>query len=249
MLPIIQIGPFAMQTPGLILLIGLWTGLSLAEKLAPRFKTNPSAVYNLVFTAMVAGILGARLSYVAQYPNAFLNSPLSLISLNPGLLDPIGGVVIGIIATAIYANRKQYSIWPILDALTPLLAVLAIAFGLSHLASGDNFGMQTNLPWGIELWGSKRHPTQIYESILAISILGIFWIQNKNFTKPTSRVAGAAFWQFLSLSAAARLLIEGFRGDSMVLPNGWRIAQLVAWGILGFGLWMLERRNSTNTET
>jgi phosphatidylglycerol---prolipoprotein diacylglyceryl transferase len=245
MFPTLQIGPLAMQTPGLILLIGLWSGLSLSEKFAARYQASANAMYNLVFTALLAGLIGARLSFVAQFPGAFLASPLSLVSLNPGLLDPLGGGLIGLIAGAVYANRKGYSLWPTLDALTPLLAVLALAIGLSHLASGDAFGTPTELPWGIDLWGTIRHPSQIYESILAVLILGDVWLK----TQTTSQRAGGTFWRFLSLSAGARLLLEGLRGDSQVLPNGLRVAQLVAWIVLALSLWMLEQRNSAKSET
>jgi len=248
MFPILQIGPLAMQTPGLILLIGVWVGLSFAEKLAPRFQVNANAIYNLVFTALLAGLIGARLSYVAQYPNAFLSSPLSLISLNPGLLDPIGGFLIGIITAAVYANRKGFPLGSTLDAVSPLLAVFGVALGLSHLASGDAFGTPTDLPWSIELWGENRHPSQVYEILLAILILGGLWL----WKKPTSERAGGTFWRFLSLSAGARLLLEGFRGDSQVLPNGLRIAQLIAWIVLAVSLLMyhqLHQRIADNSET
>ena len=82
MFPIIQIGPMALQAPGLILLIGLWIGLILSEKLAVRFNTQPNQIYNLVFTALIAGLIGARLSYILQNIEAFLESPISVFSLN-----------------------------------------------------------------------------------------------------------------------------------------------------------------------
>jgi phosphatidylglycerol:prolipoprotein diacylglycerol transferase len=242
MFPVVQIGPFAMQTPGLALLIGLWLGLSLAERMAYHFKVNPNSIYNLTFIALTTGLIGARLSYVAQYANAFIANPLSLISLNPGLLDPIGGTIIGIIAAVIYANRNQLPLWSTLDSLTPLLAVMAVAFGISHLASGDNFGMPTNLSWGINLWGANRHPTQIYETVLAGLILWGVWARAKRGNLNTSKLPGVIFWIFLSLSASARLIVEGFRGDSIVLANGFRTAQIASWVVLALSLWMLERQ-------
>ncbi len=242
MLPILQIGPFALQTPGLAILLGIWLGLILAERLAPRFGSNANEIYNLTFTALLAGVIGARLSYVLQYLEAFIASPLSLISLNPALLDPTGGLVIGIFAGAIYANRKKLPLWPTLDALTPLLAVLAIAFGVSHFASGDAFGIETDLPWGIHLWGLNRHPTQIYEVILASLVLWAILPKKQGRSRQTSKVVGGTFWLFLSLSAGARLFLEGLRGDSLTLDNGLRIAQIVAWAVLAVSLWMLYKR-------
>ncbi len=244
MLPILQIGPFAMQTPGLAVLLGIWLGLTLAERLAPRFGANANHIYNLTFTALLAGILGARLSFVLQFPQAFITSPLSLISLNPALLDPIGGAVIGAFAALIYGNRKKLPLWSTLDALTPLLAVAAIAIGLSHFASGDAFGMPTDLPWGINLWGLKRHPSQIYEVISAILVLWAILPKKRGPSKRGSVVSGRTFWHFLSLSAGARLFLEGFRGDSLTLDNGLRVVQIVAWVVLAASLWMLHKRQN-----
>ena len=95
MLPVLNIGPLALQTPGLVMLIGLWLGLSLAEKFSAKRGVSPNLLYNLAFVTLVAGVIGARLAYLVRYPEAFANSPLSLISLNPGLLDPVGGLAVG----------------------------------------------------------------------------------------------------------------------------------------------------------
>jgi len=61
-------------------------------------------------------------------------------------------------------------LWPALDALTPGLAAVMIAIGLAHIASGDAFGSPADLPWAIQLWGARRHPTQIYETLAAALI-------------------------------------------------------------------------------
>ena len=114
------------------------------------------------------------------------------------------------------------ALWPTLDALTPLLAVMAIALGLSHLASGAAFGATTQVPWGIELWGAKRHPSQVYEILAAVAILLILWPGKWGEQEP----AGRYFLLFVTLSALAQLILEAFRGDSLLLPGGWRAAQI-----------------------
>ena len=179
MMPILNIGPLAIQLPGLLILLGLWLGLSLAERHAKSQDVHPNILYNLVFIGLIFGVISARLAYVARYPAIFSATPLSLISLNPGLLDAWGGVAGGMIVTLIYGQRKSLQFWPILDALTPLFLVLFIALGLSNLASGAGFGAPTQLPWGILLWGAIRHPTQIYESLAAILILVWLWPNKK----------------------------------------------------------------------
>lgn len=238
MLPILQVGPLAIQTPGLILLLGVWLGLTLAERHATRYKVNPNWLYNLAFTAIIAGIVGARLTYIARFPSAFAASPSSAFSINLALFDPAGGVVLGALAALIYGQRKQMALLPTLDSLVPALTVMGIALGLAHLAAGTAYGAVTSLPWGIELWGARRHPSQVYETVAAVAILWVVWPGKGRFglMRP-----GAQFALFLTLTAGARLLLEGFRGDSATLPNGIRVAQIVSWLILALGLWLLVR--------
>jgi prolipoprotein diacylglyceryl transferase len=239
MFPILQIGPLALQTPGLMYLLGLWFGLSLAEKFAPRRGVSADTLYNLVFTGLIAGILGARLGYVVQYPGAFLTSPLSLVSLNPGLLDPFSGCAAALIASLVYGARNRLEVWNTLDALTPFFAVFMIGAALANIASGAAFGMETSLPWGIELWGAKRHPTQFYELAGAILILLALGRRSKDSSAP----AGTLFLAFLALTAGARLFFEAFRGDSTLILRGIRAAQVVAWLALAGALLGLMWKN------
>lgn len=233
MFPTLQLGPLSIATPGLILLIGLWVGLELSERQAHHHKVAPAYLYNLVFWSLIAGLLGARLAFVGRYSQAFIKNPSSIFSLNPGMLDPLAGLVIGICFFLIYTNRSKAPLWNVLDALTPGFVVFYFALSLSQLAQGTAFGLPTSLPWGIRLWGENRHPTQIY-SMLATA--GIFaWLEIQK-TWITSKQAGALFLASISMLAAAHLLISGFRADSSVLLAGIRSEQVIAWVILAFGL-------------
>lgn len=238
MLPILHIGPLAIQVPGLVLLLGLWLGLSLTERYAPRYGMDSKILYNLVIISILAGVVGARLLYVARFPDAFLSKPASIISLNPSLLDLSGGVFTATMVALIYGRRMGLSFWPTLNALTPAVAVFSVALALAHLSSGSHYGMPTKLPWGIVLWGASRHPTQIYELIAAGMILFILWPSRETF-KSTS--PGVYFLSFLGLSAGADIFLEAFRGDSPLLPGGIRIVQLIALIILAFSLWGIKK--------
>lgn len=239
MLPVLQLGPLALPVPGLVLLLGLWLGLLLAERNAYRTGISSNHLYNLVFIALITGLLGARLAYVLQYPQAFLADPLSVISRNTSLLDPLGGSLAAILAGLVYGQRKRLPFWSTLDALTPFLASIAVALGLSHLASGSAFGRATELPWGIELWGETRHPSQVYETISAALILAAIW-PGKGLLRPSQ--PGVYFLGFLALSAASRLFLEVFRGDSVLFAGGFRSAQILAWMILSLSLWGISKR-------
>ena len=242
MLPILQVGPLAIQTPGLLLLAGVWIGLSLAERHAQRYQVKSEMLYNLVFSMMIAGILGARLAYAARFPSAFIANPISLVSINPGLLDPWGGLLIAIIVGLIYGQRKNQALWPTLDALTPVLAVFMIAIPLSNLASGHAFGSPTEIPWSIDLWGTQRHPVQVYEAAAATFILWLLWPSRQERRSQS----GWIFLQFIVLSASMRLFLEAFRGDSTLLVAGVRSAQVGAWLVIASGLFAMYRIGKRN---
>jgi phosphatidylglycerol---prolipoprotein diacylglyceryl transferase len=238
MLPVLQIGRLAIQVPGLILLAGIWAGLSLAEPYADRRGIAANSVYNLVIVSLICGVLGARLVYVLRYPDAFLSSPFSLISLNPGLLDLWGGLAAGLAGGFVYAQHKHMKLWSILDALTPLLGVMAVAIALSNLASGTAFGKPGGLPWSIHLWGADRHPSQVYSALASGIILVIFWPARQRWQNTPP---GRYFLGFTACSAAAMLFLEAFRGDSLLLPGGFRAAQIIAWLLLAASLFGIQK--------
>ena len=238
MFPTLQLGPISLQLPGLIVIFGLWLGLTMAERHSKRFGVDPETLYNLVFIMLIAGVIGARLSYVIRYPAAFTTNLLGIFTLNPSLLDPFGGMAVAGITGFVYGQRKAMAFWPTLDALTPLFAVLLVALPVANLASGAAFGSPTTLPWGIELWGATRHPTQIYQALVANFILWLLLVKPRHRKLPP----GVLFLQFVALSAGARLFLEAFRGDSVVLLGGIRTAQILAWIILALGLFGLYKR-------
>jgi phosphatidylglycerol:prolipoprotein diacylglycerol transferase len=237
MLPILNIGPFAIQLPGLVILIGVWLGLSLAERLT-RFITA-SDLYNLVLISLFFGVVGARLGYVIEHWSEFSDNPLNIFSLNLDMFNFYAGIGSSLIAAIFYGQRKQLNLWRTLDALTPFFAVLLLAIGISHLASGNAFGAPTHLPWSIYLWGTQRHPTQIYEIILSTFTLVLVIIWSR---KLLTKIDGILFLGFMALTASTHLFIEAFRGDSNLTIFGIRTAQIVTWLILAISLWAIGKR-------
>ena len=227
MYPILQIGPLAIQLPGLLLLAGLWIGTLVAERETARHKLDPGLISNMIFIALAAGIIGARLGYALKYLDLYLNEPLNLLALNLNTLSTMEGITVGLIAAMIYAQWKGLSLLPTIDTLTPGAAVFAIFVALAHVSSGDAFGAPTTVPWAIKLWGIDRHPTQIYELLLAVgATLVILQIRK------TKIFSGFTFTLFVALSAVSRLFLEGFRGDSLIVFGTMRGAQLISFAVM-----------------
>jgi phosphatidylglycerol:prolipoprotein diacylglycerol transferase len=164
-----------------------------------------------------------------------LDDPLSLVALNPSTLSPQAGFLIGISAAAGFGWWKKLPLRPTLDALALGLAVFMIAWGGAHLLSGDAFGAPTDLPWAIYLWDENRHPSQMYEIILAIGVLLV--ALRRPFDRPG---AGLNFLFVISLSGIARLYLEAFRGDSLLWVGGLRAAQVVSLGVILVCLYLMK---------
>ena len=239
MLPVLQIGPLALQTPGLILLLGTWIGLWLSERYASGHKLDASNLYNMVWVAILSGLIGGRLFFIVRYPEAFIASPRSIVSINLSLFDISGAMLSGLLAALIYIGRKKLPFWQTLDSITPGLAVFAISLTLANLASGNGFGAPTQAPWAIELWGARRHPSQVYESLAAVVIL-VYVIRQQRL--PRTKPPGIDFLAFIALTAGARLFLDAYRGDSLLLLNGIRVPQVIAWVVLAASLWLISRR-------
>ena len=226
---------FAPPRDLILLLAALWIGLALAEKRAERHGVSRDSINSIIYYALFGYVIGGRLLYVISNYSVFLQSPLSIFSINLDLFDPVAGLMIGVIVGVAYGSRQKLPLWSTLDALAPFLATIAIGLSLSHLAAGTAFGSETDLTWGIELWNAKRHPAQIYELVAALFIFALLW-----FRKSVSP-AGSDFLLFVALTAGTRLFLEAFRGDSTLIFGGARLAQVLAWIVLAVALFANDR--------
>lgn len=220
----------------ILIVAAIWIGLFLAEKRSEKHGITHEDLNNIVFYPLLGYVLGGRILFAIENLSAFTQNPQSLISINLDLFDSFGGMVVALIAAMIYGQRKNLSLWPTLDALTPFFATFALGLGLAHLASGSAFGKETTLTWGMELWGVKRHPSQIYEILAALLILGLVWFRNVDIHP------GVHFLTFTALTSSARLLLEAFRGDSTLIFGKLRLAQILAWIVLAASLFLLEQK-------
>ena len=241
MFPYLRLGPFILPMASLALLAGLWVGLPLIEREAVRLKINASTLSNLIFYGLLAGLIGARLGYALEFPAVYLSKPLSLLSLTPTTLSSSTGLAVGLITFAIFVQRKAMPIRPTLDVIAPGLVLFMAFVGLAHILSGDAYGAPTSVPWAIRLWNDYRHPSQFYETFIALTI---FLVIRERFPKPEG--AGMNFLLTIALSSASRVFLEAFRGDSVFWPGGFREAQVIALAILAFSFYWTRKWMNPN---
>ncbi|MEW6567417.1 MAG: prolipoprotein diacylglyceryl transferase family protein [Chloroflexota bacterium] len=239
MLPILQVGRVAIQVPGLVYLIGVWLAVTAVERAARRRGLPADRLSSSLTLGVLVAVGGARLAYALAHLSIYLERPLDLFSLDLKAMDLAGGVLAGAATAWIQARRHRLSLPTTLDALAVGVAVFAVADALAHLASGTAFGAPADLPWAIELWGVRRHPTQVYELLLNLVILAL--VLRRQDPRP-----GQSFALWLALAGGARVLVEGFRGDSLTFLGGLRVAQVVGLCLALVGLGLFGRLARTH---
>jgi phosphatidylglycerol:prolipoprotein diacylglycerol transferase len=242
MFPILNIGPAAVQLPGLILLFGFWLSLNLAGRRARTAGLSEDAIFNAGFVALLTGMVGARLGYVVLHWSAYRSDLSGILALTTGALSTPIGVAIGIGTAALYLRRHHLPVPVLLDALAPALALMFAFVSLADLSSGSSYGATSDLPWTIELWGARRHPTQVYELLAALATLGLLW-----WVRPRSPFDGLVFLLFLLTYGAARLFLDAFRADPWLLIGGFRAVQVIGLATVVASLWAMSQRAMHNS--
>jgi phosphatidylglycerol---prolipoprotein diacylglyceryl transferase len=240
--PEIHLGPVVLQTFGLCFAAAfLAAGAVLARRLKELGKPRDWA-YEVVFAALVGGLIGARLEYLVQNWDKVSNDLLGNLFSGSGLVW-FGGLVGGALGVLLWARRRGWVSPQLLDACAVPLA-LGYAMGrVGCQLSGDgDYGTASNLPWamaypdGTVPTTQEVHPTPVYES-LSMGLVALFLWQWRERFRP-----GALFAIYLVLAGVERLLVEFIRRNDEVAA-GLTLPQLVSVVmILGGVAWLVGRR-------
>ncbi len=238
MFPIISFGPFSLPAPAFILIVGYLAGSFLLDKKASSFSIESEIIDRALWIGTISALLGARISYIAGSPVAFKGNLISIISLNPALLDPIGGLIIGIAAVFFVISKQKPDYWTFLDSLTPFLGSMISAYFLSRFAAGAGYGLITDLPWGIYLWGATRHPVQLYLTAFSLIPLIIILLYAPFKELPS----GSTFLLFSIATFGYILFFTAFQEPISILVSGFRIAQIISWLFLLSNILLINYR-------
>ena len=242
MFPVIDLGPFAIQAPGLILILSFLFGSWLVGRLARALGTNGDAIENSLLIGLLAGILSARIGFFLQNPTLFSDNPLSLLSLTPTMLTPGFGLLAGLLAAFITAQKNHLPLWPTLDTLAPFTLVLFIGLHLADLADGRAYGLPTSLPWAVQLWGDLRHPVQLYAVILALCLTAWVLVRTRGLVETGYLRSGVLSLITFAALAVITIFTRAFVAEKNLL---WRfdLLQLAAFAVLLLLLVALYRRS------
>jgi phosphatidylglycerol:prolipoprotein diacylglycerol transferase len=122
-----QIGSFTIGTYGLMIVIGLMSGLWLISRLARRRGLPVEFFQDLLFVALLSGFLGARLTYIGLNWGDFLKNPLAMILSRSGFVF-LGGFIAAVGACLWFTKKRGLPAWEVADLTAPGVA-LGHAFG------------------------------------------------------------------------------------------------------------------------
>ena len=241
MFPVIRLGSLSLPTPELIIIVFFYLGLSLVERLQKVHGSNPDKISNLILVSVFVFIIFGRLAFVLENFNAFLRSPLDIFSLNRDLFDAWLGAAGVAIYFAITLQKQKLELWSTLDSLAIFFASLVLGGSLANIASGSAFGLPSELPIAIELWGAKRFPVQFLDAgwnLACFFVIAV--IANRNLP------SGTKFLTLVALFSIGQIIANGFRAEGWLLSGGFRADQIAFWMITAVSGWMLIRNLERN---
>jgi len=146
--PFIQVGPLRLGTYGLMLWLACFSSYFVLSADLRRRKM-PGDPLNVILLLVVAGLAGSKLYYLLEQPAEFFSNPVGLFFSSYGFTW-FGGLLGGLAVLLWLARHYRVPTLALLDACSPAGA-LGYAIGrIGCLLSGDgDYGIATNLPWGM----------------------------------------------------------------------------------------------------
>lgn len=245
-----HLGPVVISPFGVMLVLAFFSGyLQLKRGMKRLGIGDDEDASSILFAAGVGGILGAKIYYAILYGDWHLLLDRSGLVWYGGFLLATAGVLWVI-------RRRRLPFWPLLDAATP---ALALGYGVGRIGCflvGDDYGRPTDLPWGIAFANGlppttagflrsefglaipsaipddrllRVHPTQLYETALA---LGIAWLGWRLLKGPRGLQRGRTALAVFAGLALERFVVEFVRAKDDRFLAGLTLAQAISVAIL-----------------
>jgi phosphatidylglycerol:prolipoprotein diacylglycerol transferase len=219
MKPEVIVFGISIKTFGVTFALGfLACGFVIARRLRELEKPVDWA-YEIVFAALVGGLVGARGYFVIQNYNEVKHDLIGHIFSGSGLVW-YGGAIGGAIGVILWMRWRD-----MLNLVTfdMCVTVLALGYGIGRIGcqvSGDgDYGIASKLPWAMAYPhgtvptppGVTVQPTPIYETV-AMCLLAYFLWQLRDRVRP-----GVVLGFYLVFSGLERLLVEFVRRNKEIL--------------------------------
>jgi len=229
---IVQFGPITVYSFGVLMALGFYAGASLAVSEYRRRGGDGEQMWNLLVWVFLGGLVGSKLLSVAADIDGFFADPIGHFFSGSGFVW-YGGLIGGFGTAFVLRSRYKMAMSTLLDCCALGLPIgQAIGRLGCHVAGDGDWGIVTNLPWGVAYtnaivgWdyapGTVVHPTPIYEASAYTMVFLILWKLRTRDLAP-----GVLFSLYLVGNATARFFVEFIRINPRV-AFGLSQAQLIA---------------------
>ncbi len=253
--PTIDLGFISIHYYSLFIFLAVIVGGGLVIKEAKKFGFDEDFIVNLLFMAILIGIVGARLYFVLFNLDYYSLHPLEIFAIWNGGLAIHGGIIFTLIFIVIYLKKKDINILLILDFIVVGLIIGQAIGRWGNFFNGEAHGPETTLAYlqdlhlpefiinGMNIGGTYYIPTFFFESLwclLGFILLLLFrrWKKNK---------IGMITSLYLIWYGIGRFFIEGLRTDSLMFFS-LKVAQLVSLFMIisGIILFIICTKKSKN---
>lgn len=226
---------------GVIIALGFLAAYLVALRKAKKFGFTEDDILDMVFWAIPAGVIGARLYYCIFYWDLYRDDPISCLYIWEGGLAIYGGVIAGALGLMLFSKLKKRPLGVTLD-LAAFGVIIGQIFGRwGNFFNREAHGSETDSLFRMGLYegGAVRyfHPTFLYESVWNLIGLVLMHLISRR-----RKFDGEIALFYLAWYGLGRMWVEGLRTDSLYLfGTGIRVSQLVAalcllvfGGLLGY---------------
>ena len=164
---------------------------------------------------------------------------LAALKFWQGGLTFYGGILLAVPAGFWFAKRRGLSPMRAADVMAPAL-MLGLAFGrVGCFLNGCCYGAATESVFGVRFpkLFADRHPTQLYESLFALSL---FFVLRYLIAKRT-RGAGELSGWMLGIYGVFRIAIETLRDDARGALGPLSTSQLISIPLIALGVFLVWR--------
>ncbi len=261
-----SLGPITIYWYGVFVALGFIAALLVMQWRAGKASFARERIADLVVAAMIGGIVGARLFYVAINWSYFARNPLEIVMVQHGGLVFYGGFIGATLAVLLLCRKRQHDPWVVADLMAIGVPLGQTLGRIGCLINGCCFGKPTgswfhvtyiapphNLVHDIQVENGviDAHeaclpvfPVQLVQSLINLSIVIVLLVVARRLKRP-----GQLFGLFLVLYAVGRFVNEFNRGDYISYYFGvFTIAQVICLLLLPVGVGiMVYRRPRADT--
>jgi phosphatidylglycerol:prolipoprotein diacylglycerol transferase len=182
----LSLGSFQISVWGLFFAAALTAALLVALHRKNQVPLTKNQVYDLAFFLALAGIIGARLSFVIDNWAIYRANPTKIFAIWHGGLGSLGGLVLGIWTAVTIAKMWGKDVWKFLDFLVLPFFTAYVIGRIGNFVTGTHLGAVAtkSYAWTISQEGAIRHPIALYFALYGGAIGGFAFFLEKHLKRP-----------------------------------------------------------------